>query len=111
MRKAVAAEFRQAFATVDAVMTPTTVCGAFPIGERRSLTELYAGDKLTVSANLAGLPAISVPAGLDAAGMPLGLQIIAPAFAEDTMFRCAAALERCAGFVSIRAADIRGKSL
>jgi aspartyl-tRNA(Asn)/glutamyl-tRNA(Gln) amidotransferase subunit A len=61
---------------------------------------MYLNDVFTVPASLAGLPAISVPAGLDAQGLPLGLQLIAPAFAEETLFRTAGVLETAAGFTA-----------
>jgi aspartyl-tRNA(Asn)/glutamyl-tRNA(Gln) amidotransferase subunit A len=59
---------------------------------------MYLNDVFTVTANLAGLPGISVPAGLDAQGLPLGLQVIGKSFDEETVFAVGAALERAAGF-------------
>ena len=59
---------------------------------------MYLNDVFTVTANLAGLPGISVPAGLDARGLPLGLQVIGRAFDEETVFAVGAALEHAAGF-------------
>jgi aspartyl-tRNA(Asn)/glutamyl-tRNA(Gln) amidotransferase subunit A len=59
---------------------------------------MYLNDVFTVTANLAGLPGLSVPAGLDAQGLPLGLQVIGRAFDEETVFAVGAALERAAAF-------------
>lgn len=61
---------------------------------------MYLNDIFTVPANLAGLPGISVPAGLSAEGLPLGLQILAPAFDEETMFRVAGVVEQAANFTA-----------
>jgi aspartyl-tRNA(Asn)/glutamyl-tRNA(Gln) amidotransferase subunit A len=61
---------------------------------------MYLNDVFTVTANLAGLPGISVPAGLDKAGLPLGLQVIGKALDEATVFQVAGALEDAAGFVA-----------
>ena len=60
--------------------------------------QMYLNDLFTVGANLAGVPAISIPAGLDANGLPLGLQIIGKPFDEETVFAVSAAIERAAGF-------------
>ena len=64
---------------------------------------MYLNDVFTVPANLAGVPAISVPAGLDANGLPLGLQVIGRPFDEETVFAVGAALERAAGFDALPA--------
>jgi len=61
---------------------------------------MYLNDVFTVPASLAGLPAISVPCSLSTNGLPLGLQLIAPAFQESTLLRAASSLENCAGFES-----------
>mgnify|MGYP002653949075 CR=1 FL=1 len=85
----------------DALLTPTTPTAAFGLGERTAdpLT-MYLNDIFTVTANLAGLPGISVPAGLDAAGLPLGLQLIGRALDEGALFSLAAAVEQAAGFTA-----------
>jgi len=92
-------DFKTAFQEVDVLLTPTAPNAAFGIGEKQDdPIQMYLNDIFTVPANMAGLPGISVPAALDKDGLPLGLQIVAPAFDEETMFRAATALERAAGF-------------
>ena len=81
------------------LLRPTTPSAAFDIGEKMDdPVAMYLNDVFTVPASLAGLPAISVPAGLDADGLPLGLHLIAKPFDEVTLFRAASALEAAAGF-------------
>jgi len=99
VRTLIADEFSAAFDKVDAILTPTAPSAAFAQGEKSDdLIAMYLNDVLTVPASLAGLPAISVPAGLSGDGLPLGLQIITRAFDEETLFRVAEAVERTAGF-------------
>ena len=62
---------------------------------------MYLNDVFTVPANLAGVPAASIPAGLDANGLPLGLQVISRTFDEETMFAVAATIEQAAGFTAV----------
>jgi aspartyl-tRNA(Asn)/glutamyl-tRNA(Gln) amidotransferase subunit A len=81
---------------VHALFTPTTPTTAFPIGGITDPYEMYLSDIFTVTANLAGVPAMSVPIGR-AAGLPVGGQIIAPHFGEAAMFRIAYALEAALG--------------
>ena len=81
---------------VDALFTPTTPTTAFPIGGITDPYEMYLSDIFTVTANLAGVPAMSLPIGR-AAGLPVGGQIIAPHFGEAAMFRVAYALESALG--------------
>jgi len=98
VRARIAADFANAFAQVDALLTPTAPSAAFALGEiSGDPVQMYLNDVFTVTANLAGLPGVSVPAALDAQGLPLGLQVIGRAMDEETMFACAAALERAAG--------------
>ena len=83
---------------VDVVAMPTTPAPAFRLGEHlQDPLAMYLGDVFTVSANLTGLPAVSVPAGLTAAGLPVGLQFVGRAFDEATLLRLAHAWERAAG--------------
>ena len=83
VRALIARDFTETFEKVDAILTPTAPSAAFAIGERTAdPIAMYLNDVLTVPANLAGLPAMSVPAGLDANGLPLGLQAIGRAFDE-----------------------------
>ena len=81
---------------------PTTIAtrrSAFAIGDKMDdPVAMYLNDVFTVPASMAGLPAISVPAGLDGDGLPLGLHLIAKPFDEVTLFRSASALEEAAGF-------------
>ena len=97
----IAQDFEQAYQKVDVILTPTTPTPAFAIGEEpKDPITMYMNDVLTVPVNLAGLPAISVPTGFTSQGLPLGLQIIAPAFEEGRMLNAAYALEQAAGFVA-----------
>ncbi len=99
VRSLIARDFNEAFAKVDAILTPTAPSAAFPLGEKMDdPIAMYLNDVFTVPTSMAGLPAISVPAGLDGAGLPLGLQLIARAFDETTLFRVARTLEDAAGF-------------
>jgi len=99
VRKLIADEFAAAFGKVDAILTPTVPSAAFAIGDKiADPLAMYLNDVLTVPASLAGLPAISVPAALNADGLPLGLHVITRAFDEDTLFRVAESLEQAAGF-------------
>ncbi len=91
-------DFKNAFTKVDAILTPATPNAAFPIDQSKSVTandpvKIYLNDAFTIPANMAGLPAMSVPAGFDNDGLPLGLQLITKHFDEQTMFDVALALE------------------
>ena len=84
---------------MDALLTPTAPSAAFALGDRVSdPVAMYLNDVFTVTVNLAGLPGISVPAGLDAGGLPLGLQVIGRALDEGALFTLAAVLEDAAAF-------------
>ena len=98
VRTRIAEDFEAAFREVDVLLTPTAPSAAFPEGAKTDdPLAMYVNDIFTVPASLAGLPAVSVPAGLDGDGLPLGLQLIGRAFDEATLLRAAAALERAAG--------------
>jgi len=101
VRTLIAQDFQEAFESVDLILTPTSPEPAFGIGAKTGdpLT-MYLNDVFTVPASLAGLPGISVPGGLSATGLPLGLQLIGRAFDEETVLRGAYALERAAGFTA-----------
>ena len=102
VRALIARDFTEAFGRVDAILTPTAPTAAFVCGERSGdPIAMYLNDVFTVPASLAGLPAISVPAGLDPDGLPLGLQLIARPFDEATLFGVAGALEAAAGFAAV----------
>ncbi|MDA0305747.1 MAG: Asp-tRNA(Asn)/Glu-tRNA(Gln) amidotransferase subunit GatA [Proteobacteria bacterium] len=99
VRTLIAEDFRKAFDEVDVLLTPTAPSAAFAIGDKMDdPVAMYLNDVFTVPASLAGLPAISVPAGLDGDGLPLGLHLIAKPFDEVTLFRAASALESAAKF-------------
>src|SRR6201992_1723214 len=99
LRTLIKRDFEQAFETCDVLLTPTTPGPAFAVGAKTSdPLEMYLQDVFTVTVNLAGLPGISVPAGLTANGLPLGLQLIGKAFDEATLLRAASALETAADF-------------
>ncbi len=99
VRTLVARDFASAFERVDCILTPTAPSAAFAIGDKSDdPIAMYLNDVFTVPANLAGVPAISVPAGLSADGLPLGLQIIGRAFDEATVLRVAEVLESAAQF-------------
>lgn len=98
VRTLIKRDFDQAFEDVDVLLTPTTPGPAFALGEKSgNPVEMYLNDILTVTVNMAGLPAISLPAGSSSEGTPLGLQLIANAFDEATLLRAARALEGAAG--------------
>jgi aspartyl-tRNA(Asn)/glutamyl-tRNA(Gln) amidotransferase subunit A len=104
VRALIARDFTQAFGRVDAIVTPATPSAAFAEGENTDdPIKMYLNDVFTVTANLAGLPGLAVPAGLDGQGLPLGLQVIGRAFDEETVFAVGAALERAAGFTALPA--------
>ena len=101
VRRRIAEDFDNVWGKVDAILTPSTPTAAFKLGDKQidPLT-MYLNDVFTVTTNLAGLPGISVPAGLSSDGLPLGLQVIGKALDEATVFQVAAALEDSAGFVA-----------
>jgi aspartyl-tRNA(Asn)/glutamyl-tRNA(Gln) amidotransferase subunit A len=99
VRALILKDFTDAFAGVDALLTPTAPSAAFAQGERMDdPITMYLNDVFTVPANMAGVPGLSVPAGLDAKGLPLGLQVLGRPFDEETVFAVAAVIERAAGF-------------
>ena len=101
VRALIKRDFDQAYASgVDAILTPATPSAAFGLGDMadKDPVEMYLLDVFTVTVNLAGLPGISVPVGLDGQGLPLGLQLIGRPFEEGDLLNHAYALERAAGF-------------
>jgi aspartyl-tRNA(Asn)/glutamyl-tRNA(Gln) amidotransferase subunit A len=103
VRSLIKRDFETVFAEgVDAILTPSTPSAAFGLGVMADAdpVAMYLNDVFTVTVNLAGLPAISVPVGLDGQGLPLGLQLIGRPWAEGDLLNAAHALERAAGFVS-----------
>ena len=95
VRRLIKQDFVEAFKTVDAILTPVTPSPAFPIAGSKDVDPItmYLNDVFTIPVNLAGLPAISVPAGFDNDGLPLGLQLIGKAFDEQTILNISLALE------------------
>ena len=103
VRALIKRDFEQAFAQgIDAILTPATPSPAFGLGEMSSAdpVEMYLQDVFTVTVNLAGLPGITVPVGLSAQGLPLGLQMIGRPWEEADLLNHAFVLEQAAGFVS-----------
>ena len=103
VRTLIKRDFEQVFeAGVDAILTPATPSAAFGLGEMASAdpVQMYLNDVFTVTVNLAGLPGVTVPAGQNAQGLPLGLQLIGRPWEEGDLLNCAYALERAAGFVA-----------
>ncbi len=103
VRTLIKRDFEQVFdAGIDAILTPATPSAAFGLGEMSDAdpVQMYLNDVFTVTVNLAGLPGISVPAGLDKQGLPLGLQLIGRPWEESDLLNSAYALERAAGFVA-----------
>ncbi len=103
VRTLIKKDFEDVFATgVDAILTPATPSASFGLGEMTEAdpVQMYLNDVFTVTVNLAGLPGISVPAGLDAQGLPLGLQLIGRPWEEGDLLNTAYALENAAGFVA-----------
>jgi aspartyl-tRNA(Asn)/glutamyl-tRNA(Gln) amidotransferase subunit A len=100
VRTLIKRDFERCYADgIDAILTPATPGAAFGLGEKSSgdPVEMYLNDVFTVTVNMAGLPGIAVPAGLDAQGLPLGLQLIGRAFDEETLFALGQVIEEAAG--------------
>jgi len=92
-------DMANAFAEVDAILTPATPSAAFALGEKGDdPVAMYLNDIFTVTANLTGNPALALPAATDANGLPLGLQVIGKTLDEETVFAVSAALEKAANF-------------
>ncbi|MCH7496050.1 MAG: Asp-tRNA(Asn)/Glu-tRNA(Gln) amidotransferase subunit GatA, partial [Candidatus Marinimicrobia bacterium] len=88
-------DFDKAFEHFDAIITPTSPTTAFKLGERvDDPISMYLSDVYTISANLSGLPAVSIPCGFSKENLPIGLQIIAKPFAEEMLFRIAYTFEQ-----------------
>ncbi|MCU9838305.1 Asp-tRNA(Asn)/Glu-tRNA(Gln) amidotransferase subunit GatA [Ruegeria sp. WL0004] len=103
VRTLIKKDFEDVFAAgVDAILTPATPSAAFDLGEMTDAdpVQMYLNDVFTVTVNLAGLPGVSVPAGLDKQGLPLGLQLIGRPWEEGDLLNTAYALEQAAGFVA-----------
>ena len=102
IRALILRDFTDVFSHVDALLTPTAPSAAFALDERTDdPVTMYLNDIFTVPASMAGIPGLSVPAGLDLQGLPLGLQVLGRPFDEETVFAVGAALERAAGFSAL----------
>jgi len=102
VRALIKRDFDLAWEQCDALLTPATPSAAFGLDEKQDdPVAMYLNDIFTVTANLAGLPGMAVPAGLDGQGLPLGLQIIGRPFDEEGVFAVAGAVERAAGFSAL----------
>jgi aspartyl-tRNA(Asn)/glutamyl-tRNA(Gln) amidotransferase subunit A len=101
VRALIKEDFRRAFETCDAIITPTSPTTAFMLGEKTDdPLAMYLNDIYTVTANLAGVPGISIPCGLSNTGLPIGLQLLGPHWSEATLLRLADAYERAQPFTA-----------
>jgi aspartyl-tRNA(Asn)/glutamyl-tRNA(Gln) amidotransferase subunit A len=100
IRTLIKRDFDEAWNDVDVVLTPTAPNAAFAPGEITDPVTMYLNDIFTVTVNMAGLPGISIPAGLDKDGLPLGLQLIGKPFDEETLFKVSGVMEDAAGFTA-----------
>jgi len=104
VRSLILRDFTEAFGRVDALLTPTAPSAAFAQGEKMDdPVTMYLNDIFTVPASMAGIPGISVPAGLDSSGLPLGLQLLGRPFDEEGLFALGSALEKAASFSHVPA--------
>ena len=103
VRTLIKRDFDNVFKDFDCIVTPTSPTPAFKIGEKaQNPLQMYLSDILTISANLAGIPAISIPCGFTKAGLPVGLQILAKPFAENTLFQTAYTYEQATQWHKIK---------
>jgi aspartyl-tRNA(Asn)/glutamyl-tRNA(Gln) amidotransferase subunit A len=100
IRTLIKRDFDEAWKKVDVILTPATPNAAFAPGDITDPVQMYLNDIFTVTVNMAGLPGIAIPAGLDRAGLPLALQLIGKPFDEATLFRTAHVMERAAQFTA-----------
>ena len=103
VRRLIKNDFDRAFEQCDLLLGPTTPTTAFRLGEKTdNPLQMYLADVYTISVNLAGLPGLSLPAGLSNTGLPIGMQLIGPVFSESTIFRAGKAFERASGICRLR---------
>ncbi len=101
VRKLIHQDFVNAYQKCDVILTPTAPSGAFAIGENNDdPITMYLNDVFTVPASMAGMPGISIPAGLSNDGLPLGLQLLGRPFDEETIFKTAGVMEKAANFIA-----------
>ena len=111
VRRLIKQDFDTAYETVDAILTPATPTAAFPVGRKvDDPVTNFLNDVFTVPANLAGLPGMAVPAGLNAEGLPLGLQILGRPFDEATLYSLGRVIEDAAGFYAVPSRRAGGAS-
>ena len=104
VRRLIAEDFTKAFQTVDVILTPTAPSAAFPLGAvDDDPVTMWLNDVFTIPTSLAGLPGLSLPTGLSADGLPLGLQLIGRPFDEETVLKVADVMEKSAGFKAVPA--------
>ncbi|MGE5514373.1 MAG: Asp-tRNA(Asn)/Glu-tRNA(Gln) amidotransferase subunit GatA [Bacteroidota bacterium] len=102
VRRLIAEDFTKAFKEVDVILTPTAPSAAFGIGDNTDdPVTMWLNDVFTIPTSLAGLPGLSLPAGLSADGLPLGLQLIGRPFDEETVFKVAGVMESAANFTAV----------
>lgn len=102
LRRLIAQDFEKVFHECDVLLSATTPTPAFAFGEKpKDPISMYMNDVLTVPANIAGLPGISVPVGLSETGLPLGLQLVGPALSEALLFDVSLVLEKASNFLSM----------
>lgn len=100
VRRLIADDFNTAFSKCDLILSPTAPATAFEFGSKSAdPLEMYLSDIMTVTVNLAGLPGISIPCGFDSKGLPIGLQLIAPALAEEKLYNASYAFESTTNFL------------
>ncbi|MBL7133399.1 MAG: Asp-tRNA(Asn)/Glu-tRNA(Gln) amidotransferase GatCAB subunit A, partial [Phycisphaerae bacterium] len=107
VRRLIKNDFDRAFQDCDVLLCPVSPTTAFKLGEKTAdpLT-MYLADIYTNSLNLAGLPGISIPAGLSASGLPIGMQLIGPVFSEETVLRAARMYENASGVTRLEPAMV-----
>ncbi|MCY2923908.1 MAG: Asp-tRNA(Asn)/Glu-tRNA(Gln) amidotransferase subunit GatA, partial [Planctomycetota bacterium] len=103
VRRLIAGDFARAFGDCDVLLCPVTPTTAFRVGEKTAdpLT-MYLADIYTISVNLAGLPGLAIPAGVSASALPIGMQLIGPAFSEDLLLRAGRMYEKASGVTRLR---------
>ena len=109
VRTLIKKDFTDNFAKYDVLLTPTTPTTAFEFGSKVDPISMYKADICTVAVNIAGLPGISIPAGLDNKGKPIGLQIIGDSFCESKILKAAYAYEKTTGYTDLRPEIKEGK--
>ncbi len=109
VRRLITNDFETAFESCDVLLCPVTPTTAFNLGEKTDdPLQMYLADVFTISANLSGLPGLTIPAGLSQTGLPIGMQLIGPVFSEETLFRTAAMFEKAADLPRMKPAMIDG---